>query len=122
LAELGLIRLVVCRQVFEEVERNLQAKAPAALPFFQQLRSALPWEVVEDPDPEQVAACSQVIAFKDAPILAAAISARPHRLVTLDTRDFGCPEVAALAGCPIQTPAELLAEIRQALAEVVGNE
>lgn len=117
LAELGLLRLVVCPQIFDEVERNLQAKAPAALPYVQRLRTALNWEVVADPTPEQVRDCMAVIAAKDAPILAAAIGAHPQRLVTLDKHHFDRSEVRQRAAFPIQTPGELLTEIRQALVQ-----
>jgi hypothetical protein len=120
LAELGLLHPVVCLQIFDEVERNLQVKAPAALPHFQRLRTALNWEVVDDPTPEQVQACMDVIAAKDAPILAAAIAAQPQRLVTLDTHHFDRPEVRQRVAFPIQTPGELLVDIRQALVQGLG--
>jgi predicted nucleic acid-binding protein len=120
LAELGLLRLVVCSQIFEEVERNLRTKAPAALIHFRRLQAALAWEVIDDPAPEEVHACMDVIAAKDAPILAAAIKARPQRLVTLDVHDFDRPEVRQRVTFPIQTPGELLADIRQTLAEGLG--
>lgn len=120
LAELGLLRLVVCPQVFDEVERNLQAKAPAALPHFRRLRTALDWEIVDDPTPEQVKACVDVIAAKDAPILAAAITAGSQRLVTLDAHHFNRSEVRRRATFPIQTPGELLVDIRQALVQALG--
>ena len=42
LAEIGLIRFVVCPHIFEEVERNLQAKAPRAAAFFHDLRATIP--------------------------------------------------------------------------------
>ncbi len=121
LAELGLLRLVVCLQIFDEVERNLQAKAPAALPYFQRLRAALNWEVVGDPTPEQVQNAMVIIAAKDAPILAAAIGTHPQRLVTLDTQHFNRPEVRQQMAFPIQTPGELLADIRQVLAQSLGK-
>jgi len=79
---LGLLRLVVCSQIFDEVERNLQAKAPATLPYFQRLRTALNWEVVGDPTPEQIQDGLVVIDAKDAPILAAAIGAHPQHVET----------------------------------------
>lgn len=120
LAELGLLRPIVCPQVFAEVERNLQAKAPAALPYFQRLRQALDWEMVADPTPGQVQSCMHVIAAKDAPILAAAIAARPRRLITLDAHDFNRPEVHQQVPFPIQTPGELMIEIRAALIQALG--
>jgi hypothetical protein len=76
LAELGLLRLVVCPQILK-VRRNLEAKSPAALSYFERLLSALDWERVDDPSPEQVRACLDTIAAKDAPILAAALVAQP---------------------------------------------
>lgn len=116
LAEIGLIRPVVCPQVFEEVERHLQAKAPEALSFFHRVRDAIAWEVVSDATPEQVAACTDVIVAKDAPILAAAMAAKPECLVTLDTRDFGPPGVAQFSQLTIQTPAEFINNVRRVLA------
>ncbi len=68
-----------------------------------------------DPSPEQVLAYIGIIAAKDAPILAAAAAAQPHRLVTLDVRDFMRPEVQQAVPFRIQTPGELIAEIRQTL-------
>jgi predicted nucleic acid-binding protein len=115
-----LLRPVVCPQVFAEVERNLQIKAPAALPHFQRLRTTLDWEIVGDPTPEQAQACMDVIEAKDAPILAAAIAAQPQRLITLDVRDFGRLEVRQRVTFAIQTPGELLADIRRALARSLG--
>ena len=121
LAELGLLRPVVCPQVFDEVERNLQDKAPAALPHFQRLRAALNWKVVADPTPAQVQACMEVIAAKDASILAAAIHACPLCLVTLDAQHFDRPEVRQRAAFPIQMPGELLADIRQVLIQSLAQ-
>ncbi len=120
LSELGLLRPVVCPQVFDEVERNLRAKAPAALPHFQRLREALDWEMVDDPTPEQVQDCMNVIAAKDAPILAAAIAAGPQRLITLDAHDFDRPEVHQHVVFTIQTSGELMVEIREALAQALS--
>ncbi len=119
LAELGLLRPVVCPQVFDEVERNLQRKVPAALPYFRRLQNTLPWEIVDDPTPEEVQRCMDVIAAKDAPILAAAIAAQPHRFVTLDTRDFNRPEVHQHVAFSIRTPGELMAEIREAFLKAL---
>jgi len=119
LAEIGLLRLVICPLIFEEVERNLKVKAPEALPFFQRLQRALPWEIVSDPTLEEVQSCLNIIAAKDAPILAAAIKANPHRLVTLDTRHFNRSEVKEVVKFPIQTPGELLTDIRKALIVII---
>lgn len=115
LMEIGLIRGVVSPQVDEEVVRNLSQKAPVALPFYQRLRAVLEWEVTPDPDPAQVSECARVIAYKDAPILAAAMSARVSRFLTLDTQHF-TPKVIAFSKLHIQSPAEFINEIRELLS------
>ena len=84
--------------------------------YFQNLRAALAWEVVADPSPEQVQSYIGVIAAKDAPILVAAVAAHPHRLVMLDVRNFVRPEVQQTVTFLIQTPGELLADIRAILS------
>jgi len=76
--------------------------------------------LIYDPTPDQIQACADVIALKDAPILAAAIAARPQRLVILDIRDFGPPEVQERLNCPIQSPGELLVDLRQTITQSLG--
>ncbi len=116
LAEVGLLRLVVCPYVLEETERNLVKKLPEALPYYRRLCHSLKWELIEDPAPEEARQWIDVIEAKDAPVLAAAVQARPARLVTLNTKDFTMsPEVAEQTGLVICTPADLLREIRALL-------
>ena len=43
--------------------------------------------------------------------------AQPQRLVTLDMRDFGRPEVQQMVNFLIQTPRDLLADIRRSLIQ-----
>jgi len=121
LAEIGFLKGVVSAQVLEEVERNLSRKAPAALPFYHQLIASLDLEVVNDPSPEKVAECVQVIEAKDAPILAAAMEAKPNRLVSLDTEHFSLPEVASFSKLIIQTPGAFIEELRRFLAAGYGE-
>ena len=115
LAEIGFVKGVVSAQVLEEVERNLSRKAPAALPFYHQLIASLDLEVVNDPSPERVAECVQVIEAKDAPILAAAMEAKSTRLVSLNTEPFSVPEVVSFSKLIIQTPGEFIQELRRFL-------
>jgi len=121
LAELGLISVVVSSQVLEEAERNLSNKAPKALPFYHQVIESLGLEVVNEPTPGKVAECAEVIEAKDAPILAAAMEAKPARLVTLNTEDFAAPKVIAFSKLAIQTPGEFIQEIRRSLAAAYGS-
>jgi predicted nucleic acid-binding protein len=118
LAEAGLFRLVVCPHVLQEVERNLAKKLPDLLPLYRQVLNRLPLEWVEDPTPKEVKRWAAIIALKDAPILAAAVVARPQRLVTLDVHDFLTNvAVAEESGLTICTPRELLREIRVLLEQ-----
>jgi hypothetical protein len=81
------------------------------------VQANIPWEIVPDPTLEQVKPWIGVIVAKDAPVLAAAVIAHPHRLVTLDTKDFiEPPQIGARSGLRICTPGDLLREIRGVLA------
>jgi hypothetical protein len=86
------------------------------------MQANIQWEVMPDPTPEQVKLWIGIIVAKDAPVLAAAVSSHPHRLVTLDTKDFiEPPQVAVRSGLVICTPADLLREIRRILAGSFGE-
>ena len=111
LAEVGLFRLVTCRQVLDEAERNLRKKLPRALPNFAAQMAQLSLEIVPTPEEDRIRSWENVIEPKDAPILAAAVLAHPDRFLTLNTRDF-TPEVAKASGLVIQTPGEFIQELR----------
>jgi predicted nucleic acid-binding protein len=111
LAEVGLFQLVVSRQVLDEAERNLRKKLPRALPNFAAQMARLRLEIVPDPTPEEITPWTAMIHPGDAPILCAAVKASVNRFLTLNTRHF-TPEVAAESGLLIQTPAQLMAELR----------
>lgn len=110
LAEVGLCRLVVSRQVLDEAERNLRKKLPRVLPNFAAQMACLQLEIVSDPTPEEVAPWTAVVHPSDAAILCAAIKASVNRFLTLNTRHF-TPAVAAQSGLRIQTPAQFMAEL-----------
>jgi len=112
MAEIGLFKVILSRQVLDECERNLSKKLPAALPIFAELLANIEPEIVADPPAEESARWETIIAPKDAPILAAAILAAPDRFLTLDMKDFTA-EVAVEAGLIIQTPAEFVQELRK---------
>ena len=116
MAEVGLFQLVVCRQVLDEAERNLRKKLPRALPNFASQMARLRLEIVPDPAPEQVEVWKGIIEAKDAPILCAAVSSGADRFLTLNTRDFTA-DVAVKSGLTIQTPAELVEEVRRLVTE-----
>ncbi len=117
LAELGLVTLVTCPYVLEEVRRNLALKLPEAEPYFDQLQASIPWEMVDDPHKDEVDQWMELVPAKDAPVLAAAVSAAPSRFVTLDKVHFlDKPEVAKRSGLNICAPGQLMQEIREVLA------
>ncbi|MFN3982951.1 MAG: putative toxin-antitoxin system toxin component, PIN family [Caldilinea sp.] len=116
LAEIGLLQLVVSRQVLDEAERNVRKKLPRALANFAAVLAQLPLEIVPDPDDEACFQWAAIIELKDTPILAAAVLAGVDRLITLNTRDF-TPAVAQAAGLVIQTPGDFIQTIRQLFEE-----
>lgn len=116
LAEVGLFRLVVSRQVLDEAERNLRKKLPRALPTFAELLATVQIEIVSDPEPSAWQRWKGLIEAKDAPILEAAVAADVDRLLTLNTRDF-TPKVAARSGLAIQTPAQFISELRDLVSD-----
>ncbi|MFN8454125.1 MAG: PIN domain-containing protein [Anaerolineae bacterium] len=111
MAEIGLFKLIVSRQVLDECERNLRKKLPAALPLFAELLAAINLEIVADPPAEEISRWESLIEAKDAPILAVAVLAAPDRLLTLNPKDFTLT-VAAQSGLLIQSPGEFVQEIR----------
>jgi hypothetical protein len=115
MAEIGLFKLIVSRQVLDECDRNLRQKLPAALPILAELLAAIGPEIVPDPPPEETIRWATIIEPKDAPILAAAVQASPDRLLTLNTKDFTA-EVAAKSRLTIQTPGEFVGNIRKIIA------
>jgi hypothetical protein len=97
MAEIGLHRLVVSRQVLDEAERNLRKKLPAALPVFAELMAAVGPEIVPDPSSEEIVpACS----------------------LTLDVKDLIKPvQVVEESGLRIETPAEFVQAVRTLIEE-----
>lgn len=114
LAEIGLIQLVVSRQVLDEAERNLRKKLPSSLPIFAQLLAILPIEVVPDPPLDASAKWTTIIEVKDAPVLEAAVACGAERLISLNTKDF-TPEVGELANILVQTPGQFIKAVRSVM-------
>lgn len=115
LAEIGLIQLVVSRQVLDECERNLQHKLPSALPVFAEMLAAMTLEILPDPASDIVAHFLTMIESKDAPILAAAVNGNVDCLLTLNSKDF-TPSVAHAAKLRIQTPGEFVVALRDLIS------
>jgi hypothetical protein len=111
MAEITLIQAVAPQQVITEVERNLTAKLPAALPAFHLIVSRC-LRVVADAQRAEVAALAGQADPLDLPILAAAVREHCRWLVTFNVRHYrpGHPDVQVLR------PGDLLLRIRTVLA------
>ncbi|MEW6064110.1 MAG: PIN domain-containing protein [Bacillota bacterium] len=109
LCEMGFITPVISEKVVTEVIRNIEKKLPRCLPYYHKLFKTLPFELA-DPTPEFIALAQKIINEKDADILAAAMNAEVHYLVSLD-KHFIYADPSAL-NIKICTPGELLEKIQ----------
>ncbi len=116
LAEAGIITPVVSEEVLMEVERNLEARLPRAMPEYRRFLATCPMEKAGVPSTAEVAAATEIVHPKDAPILAAAMAFPVDYLVTLDRKHFlNDPEVARRSGLHIGTPGDFLDWLREHL-------
>jgi predicted nucleic acid-binding protein len=100
------IRLVISTLVVAETRRNLADFAPEVIPALELIFAAIDMDIV-DPSREEVIAASTVVAFKDAPILAAAKVAQADFLITLDKKHLlDRSELESYANLPILRPAD----------------
>jgi predicted nucleic acid-binding protein len=121
LGELGSVDLLVSQQVLTEARRALTRKAPRSLPEFERILRAAKLEAIPDPSAGEVARSFALIHPDDAPILAAAINARPDSLITLNTHHFiDDPRPQQGSGLTIETPATYLARYRQRAIHEAG--
>lgn len=116
MAEIGLYKLVVTRQVLDECEHNLRKKLPAGLPTFARLMRNMNLVIADEVPTTDVTHWSAHIEAKDAPILAAALQADVDRLLTLNTRHF-TPRIAQISGLQTQLPSEFVQEVRAVVTE-----
>ena len=97
MAEITLIEALISEQVFTEVERNLAAKLPQALPNFRHLVSRC-LQIVPDPTSELINQHRGKADPKDLPILVTAARENCNWLVTFNLTHFqpGLEEVTVL--------------------------
>ena len=117
LGELTLVEAITSEQVIDEVERNLAAKLPQALPAFRLLVYRC-LHVVETPRPADLMAYAGLADPKDLPILVAALREACPWLVTFNVRHFqpGHPEVMVLR------PGALILRVRDLLTRLTSLE
>ena len=98
--------LVISSLVMEETRRNLADFAPETLPALECIFELASFEVV-NPSKQTVLEAAKWVALKDAPILAAAKSAKVDILATLDKRHLlGRPELESYIVARILRPKE----------------
>lgn len=113
MAEITLIEACVSQQVLLEVERNLAAKLPQALPAFHLIASRC-LQVVPNPTAVDTQAYAGLADAADLPILVAALQAGCPWLVTFNTRHYrpGHPALQVLL------PGDFLLRVRDLLAHL----
>ena len=114
MAEITLIEAITSEQVITEVERNLTAKMPAALPTFRLLVSRC-FKVVATPSADDRMPHIGRADIKDLSILVAALRENCPWLVTFNIRHFQLshPAVAVLQpGAFVQRVRHLLAQLK----------
>jgi len=104
------VLVFVTRLVLREAERNVQMKLgeSAQLRFYNIIVDLDP-ELVPIPTDEDLAAASEIVATKDAHVLAGARNGRATHLVTLDRKHFlGDDQREGVLPIVACTPGELL--------------
>lgn len=114
LAAEGEVQLVASQFVLEEAERNLASKAaPETVAAFRLLVDIVEVEITPDPSRDEITAAATFTALKDAPVVAAAIKARPDYLVTFDRKHLiDPPQIAERSGLRIVVPKVVLHALR----------
>jgi predicted nucleic acid-binding protein len=113
MGEITLIKVVASEQVITEVSRNLSDKIPEALPIFTRIVKRC-IQVIPDPSSQDVEDFSTQADWKDVPILAAALNARCHYLITFNIRDYW-PDKNDIS---ILRPGEFLLKVREMLSKL----
>lgn len=113
LARAGHCRLVTSRHAIEEATRNLTLKAPGRAAELTAVRDAV--ETAAEAAPKVVSwAAASGLPECDAPVLAAAVTARADLLVTGDRRHFGRLFGERVGGVEVVTLRDALARVLEA--------
>lgn len=113
MAEITLIEAITSHQVITEVERNLKAKIPKALPAFQLLVSRC-LQVAADPTPADMQTYTGLADEKDLPMLVTAVQQNCPWLVTFNIHHFQ-PDHPAVT---VLQPGDFLQQVRYMLANL----
>lgn len=104
--------LVISSYVLGEVSRNLVEKSAVGSARLG-IVLATGDLVVVDPDPDAISRITELVEFKDAPIIAAAIAAKAPVVTTYDQRHLlsRADEIRAAFGVEVLTPRDVLQRI-----------
>lgn len=102
------IKVVISRQILEEVVRTFKKKLPGALPALSRFFLNSPLEVVGDPSPDEVLRWTETLKEGDASIFAAAVVANPDFFVTGDRHFLDNPQLKRKSRLVICSPAQFL--------------
>jgi len=72
-----------------EIERNLRAKLPEAVPVYKEYIAKLNLRIIPVPAMEEVKKYTGTTSPKDVPVLVSAIKSKADYLITGDKKDFG---------------------------------
>ena len=108
----GEITLVLSNYVLQETIRNLSQLKQPPLEAFEEILSNATIEVV-DAGKQAVVDAGNLVVLKDAPIVAAAKTARVDMLVSLDKKHIlNHPELESYIKASIVTPAEAFQKLK----------
>ena len=113
LAEIGLIEVIVSRQVIVEADRNIEEKLPEMLNEYRKFIEILAPALVDDPQQKDVKRFLTVINPDDAPILASAVISDADFLITWDRKHFIGKNIRIHSNLKIVTPDEFLKYFRE---------
>jgi predicted nucleic acid-binding protein len=105
----GSIALAISDLVLAETKRNLTKNAPQTLPYFAILADLFSPFII-NPTKVQVLKAAQIVHYKDAPIVAAAVKAKAEYLATHDVKHLlsHAKAIADAYVITVLTPADLL--------------
>ena len=115
LAEIGLIEVIVSRQVIVEADRNIEEKLPKILNEYREFMELLAPVMIDDPRQKDIERFLKIINYDDAPILASAVISGADFLVTWDRKHFMDKNINIYSQLKIVTPGEFLKYFRESL-------
>jgi predicted nucleic acid-binding protein len=113
LAEMGLIEVVISRQVIVEADRNIEEKLPEILNEYREFINKLGLVLIDDPSQNDFERYLKVINYDDAPILASAVGSGADFLITWDRKHFIGKDMHIHSSVKIVTPGEFLKYFRK---------